>query len=56
MTNGDRRRAMTDEELAAAAWWCCPDKEHTKAPCIPNRNRCFLCWLNWLKQEVTDEQ
>lgn len=54
MTNADRIRAMTDEELAAAAWRCCPDKDHTNAPCIPNRNRCFLCWLNWLKQEVQE--
>ena len=54
MTNADRIRSMTDEEMAAAAWWCCPDKEHTKKPCIPNRNRCFLCWLNWLQKEVKE--
>ena len=53
-TEADRIRAMTDEELAAAAWRCCPDKAHAKAPCIPNRNRCFLCWLNWLKQEADE--
>lgn len=53
LTNADRIRSMTDEELAEFlfhAWnnaaWCsekdCPDEES-----------CFPCWLNWLKQEAT---
>ena len=52
MTNADRIRSMTDEELAEFlfhAWnnasWCsmkeCPDEDS----CLP-------CWLDWLKEEA----
>lgn len=51
-TNADRLRAMTDEELAK--WFCvmniddCPDKAHE----LHCTDKCFECWLDWLKQEV----
>ena len=50
MTNADRIRAMTDEELATfldcycvSASWECPRHHEIK---------CHECWLNWLKEEV----
>ncbi|MBQ6535494.1 MAG: hypothetical protein IJI40_01760 [Firmicutes bacterium] len=55
MTNGDRIRAMTDEELAA---W----HEHVSVGCdyiLPKCDAfnycigvCKKAWLDWLKQEV----
>lgn len=49
ITNADRIRAMTDEELANAlahkadvCWNCTSDGLDT----------CKSCWLEWLKQEV----
>lgn len=60
MTNADRIRAMTDEELAvfiadphmfSSPWcllkWDCPHLEKDPVPCI-------LCALDWLKQEVQE--
>ena len=55
MTNADRIRHMSDEELAEylnnKLDTCCGNK-----PCDwpdPNTN-CDTCWLDWLKQEVQD--
>lgn len=57
-TNGDRIRAMSDEELATViAWpyiasppWCA---EHTTCPFISeDPTPCDKCALDWLKQEV----
>lgn len=51
-TNADRIRAMTDEELAK--WFCvmnaddCPDKAH-ELHCM---DKCYECWLDWLKCPV----
>ena len=48
MTNADRIRQMTDEELAdwIAQYERCV--EH-KRKCD---SQCYLCWLDWLKQEA----
>ena len=53
-TNADRIRSMTDEELAqymgdVQTWGGCPN--HGARNCTEN---CADCWLDWLKQEVTD--
>lgn len=52
MTNADRIRAMTDEELAG--WFgthvCCMADPIT---CTKPGLSCRKCWLDWLKQEVT---
>ena len=50
MTNADRIRAMTDEELAGwlATNDTCPSTEQERN-C---NNRCGECWLEWLKQEA----
>lgn len=52
MTHADRIRAMTDEGMAESfAKLHCPPENH----CKPLDNRtCYGCWLDWLKQEVSD--
>lgn len=51
MTNADKIRAMTDEELAYIVM-CqevqCPDG------LTGEEANCFRCTLDWLKQEVSD--
>jgi hypothetical protein len=53
MTNADRIRAMTDEELAKfeATLGCHPLASKDMCRGV---NQCSVCWLEWLKQEVTD--
>lgn len=43
-SNADRIRAMSDEELADYLTW------HSD-----NYSRYGMCWLDWLKQEATDD-
>lgn len=49
MTNADKIRAMTDEELAKILG--------NKCICPPTREcvNCFDCWLEWLQQPVEGE-
>lgn len=48
-TNGDRIRAMTDEDMANFVLGkACPPGEW---PC---RNMCKRCWLTWLKSPVEE--
>ena len=61
MTNADRIRTMTDEELAVSLSGGCPWTTDGGTPpkCreyIADANRsCRQCWLDWLKQEVQDD-
>ena len=51
MTNADKIRAMTDEELAYVVmcqYGQCPDRFTCEEA------YCFRCSLDWLKQEVSD--
>ena len=55
MTNGDKIRAMTDEELAE--WEC--DRACFLCPIVDcagrieaGQEKCKQRWLDWLKQEV----
>lgn len=54
LTNADRIRAMSDEELAK--WFCvmnaddCPDKAHE----LHCTDKCYECWLDWLKSPVEE--
>lgn len=57
LTNADRIRSMSDEELAE--WMCqmqardgelCPPKHGYKL-CL-TENGCKPCWLEWLKKEA----
>ena len=54
MTNADRIRSMTDEELAEVIVEWCPDREIGKCQCTPYKDLCTQCWLNWLKREVKE--
>lgn len=51
-TNGDKIRAMTDEELAS--WLIdtdvCPQKNRSTPYCL--QNKCDQCWMVWLRQEA----
>lgn len=53
-TNGDRIRAMTDEELADWLGVYCNGQtvQEVGKPCISGMGSCKECWLDWLKQEV----
>lgn len=59
-THGDELRTMTDEELAALlANEACPTKESIGSigrckRCKEFFHFCDSCWLDWLKQEVSD--
>lgn len=48
ITNADRIRAMTDEDLAMLLQPGCPDRVCRDSP----PHDCYNCWLDWLKQEV----
>lgn len=51
MTNADKIRAMTDEELAKYMSdhnFNCPPTD------CPGYDDCSECWVGWLKQDVTD--
>ena len=52
MTNGDKIRRITDEELEAF-FLCPPDTS-----CCPKNEKiipCCNCWKNWLKQEAEND-
>lgn len=56
LTNADRIRSLTDEELAefvahnADCYWCKVKKDG----CSASGGDCQSAWLDWLKQEVED--
>lgn len=54
ITNGDKIRQMSDEELAKKFGYPCPPlyKKHCRGD---NPEECAECWLNWLRQEAKDE-
>lgn len=63
VTNADRIRAMTDEELAKTmhSTGDCPPRECPYAYADLSENggnitdkQCVECWLDWLKQEAND--
>lgn len=55
ITNADRIRAMSDNELAVLLEGCicpkdpCPDIDRATEP---DKKRCTKCWLDWLRQEA----
>lgn len=53
MTNGEKIRAMTDEELAIQleAFIC-----HNVEECRREDISCTECALKWLKQEVSEDE
>ena len=56
VTNADRIRAMTDEELAKLFSDWVTDCDCNDVPCrdfcLPNRFDCKMNWLDWLEQEA----
>ena len=48
MTNGDKIRAMTDEELAMILEPTCPSRVCRDDP----PHDCYKCWLDWLKEDA----
>ena len=56
ITNADRIRTMTDEELAdwlksiRYSWTCVPKDNGNR--CSVFKDDCNACWLDWLKQEA----
>lgn len=54
MTNADRIRTMTDEELAKIIGdnVLCSECPVFESACPRHPNGCHAVWLNWLKQEV----
>lgn len=55
MTNADKLRTMTDEEMANKFFGSCPKifggYGMTKEGC-PDFETCEECWLDWLKREA----
>lgn len=54
MTNADKIRQMTDEELAMLLNPTCPTRECPDKLPWNEAHDCLKCWLDWLKQEVSD--
>ena len=53
-TNGDRVRAMTDEELAKMLdGSICPPGYNQIGACEAGEEECYLCWLDWVKGDAT---
>ena len=59
MTNADRIRAMSDEELAelmfdlVANCQFCPAKDR-EFYCMVSKETCKAAWFNWLKKEAEE--
>ena len=57
MTNGDKLRQMTNEEIAEMQEpnnsGCPPKMRHRNCMEIPGN--CYLCWLEWLNEAVENE-
>ncbi len=56
VTNADRIRAMSDEELAEWLWFKvgkCPPFDVCPSQCIPCEAK--DCWLDWLKKKAESE-
>ena len=52
-TNADKIRSMTDEELAGFMINGCDNIDYSDKCYRPGCD-CKECWLDWLKQEVSD--
>lgn len=56
MTNANKIRQMSDEDLAEWLWFKvgkCPPFDVCPTQSIPCEAK--YCWLDWLKEEVEDE-
>ena len=55
MTNADRIRAMSDEELAVFLVNCLGDVEYCHAGLCKDGETCRICCLRWLQQPTGEE-
>ena len=55
MTNADRIRQMSDEELARELSDLGCHKQADREICLAHERNCEWCWLDWLKQEGEHE-
>lgn len=53
LTNGDRIRNMTDDEMAKIINRGCPPGG---TECSGSNGRCGLCWLDWLRSPVEESE
>ena len=53
MTNGDRIRAMSDEELVKNFWECMDDDKFCTGKCNDEAD-CDACRLAWLRQPAEE--
>ena len=51
ISNADRIRGLTDDELAKEFIRCCSPMKRRHCPDMP----CYECWLNWLQQPMEIE-
>lgn len=58
ITNGDRIRAMSDEELADWLGVYCNGQtaQEVGKPCVSGMGSCEECWLDWLKQDAKEDK
>ena len=54
VSNADRIRSMTDEELADWLGVYCNGQtaQEVGKPCVSGMGSCEECWLDWLREEV----
>lgn len=55
MTNGDRIRAMTDEDLARCLSEIGCHKQANREICIAHDRNCEYCWLDFLRQDAKED-
>lgn len=51
-TNADRIRAMHDEGLAKLLNEVCPPGVENSRDCEAASEKCYKCWLDWLRREA----
>lgn len=56
ITNADRIRQMSDDELATLFGDACACHYDDADVCEKWGGACDRCWLDWLKQEVDDDR
>lgn len=53
-TNYDRVISKSPEELSEFCIWMCPPGYNENFACEVEKERCYNCWLDWLKQEAAE--
>ena len=54
-TNADSIRSYSDEKIAGAVCTGCPPGKDFGQECTGD-GACYDCWLDWLKQEVEQDE